>query len=110
MGNSGSITISSGADINADVYMATIQVLEEGSSDTDEFAEETRISERVVLQAGIEPSYGVFSIALAGGIGDESAFSVAFKAIAKGIKLRTRCTISHVYGSKSTPILTGTIT
>jgi len=111
MGNFGSITLSSSVDVDADVYMAIIQVGMGDTGDaTEELAEEVRIAEKIVLQAGPEPSYAIVTIPLKDGIGDEDAFSVAFQSIARGVKMNTRCTITHVHNGKSTALLSGTIT
>ena len=106
MGNFGSITLSSSVDVDADVYMAIIQVGMGDTGDaTEELAEEVRIAEKIVLQAGPEPSYAIVTIPLKDGIGDEDAFSVAFQSIARGVKMNTRCTITHVHNGKSTALL-----
>ena len=117
MGNSAQVDFSDEThlDIPADRYLAQFHTTRGDSHDggTESFAVEARVSERIGLMSGLEPSYAIISIAIDDFPNDEAAFAVAF---AKGgvqdrMRLNTRVTVGHVYekGGTAKAILCGTL-
>ncbi len=127
MGNIAKILMPNGLDIKCDILTAVFKQWGEGSQDPsnegygdgsgsygEEFAVEVRIAEKVVLQAGVQPSYAMVDVPMAAfgpGKYDELVYSVAFNARGPAkLKMNTRCTVyaSNPEG-RSIPLLVGTV-
>lgn len=114
MPNAGVVDFSTSVDIGADIYVATFMQSNGDGSDmgSESFSVVVRIADKIQLQGGEEPSYGIVNVAMVDFPNDENAFTVALKKAGPldKIKLGMRANISYVSpDGKALPILTGTI-
>lgn len=127
MSNRGQVTLPSGVDLNVFQLVGVFKIGGQGNEDPQShefgdgsgmyptFTTELRIAEKVVLTAGLEPSYAVVEIPMArfgAGFYDEVPYAVAFnmRGPAGKLLLNTRASIYvRTESGQRLPLLNGTI-